>query len=568
MSVQIVPASSYMPCLQLDGVQLKKHQKDVARFMAKTNEKGLVVFHGVGSGKTLTGAAIANCLLGQRTDTIAYVLTPKSVVAQFVKELDRAGLAPGIRERIQVWSPFMWLNRVNDNIINPDNCLLIVDEVHHFKGIVKKEKPIYTWKLMNAAKRAWKVVLLTATPLINTQLDVINYMAMIKDSEIVPYIHEYVVFTNVFLNNELPKYTRCRFSVHDPTQVDYPSKIIKYIKVRMSRTYSRAYMQLLLAEVTSMKIGKVFGTDPDSLTAFYQAIRKGTNSIVTPGPKIAWTVNKIRRDSQKKTLVYSTWIGHGTKLLEERFTKYGISFLTITGSVKLNERRTIVQKYNEDKVQVLIISSAGTEGLDLKGTRNIIVLEPFWHESRIEQVIGRGVRYKSHTDLPESQRKVTVYNLLLSPPSEHANLYITADEILYSMGKEKTSNIDEMYKVIRSTSIETDDCISKPPKEDFPNQHAHSGKQRKQQQPKQPVPNDIPFNFDSFPEDIANNIRNALDKMHTNLFHTDPPNCNVKRRVLALVHPDKYMSRLTDGQIDMVTVCFQHIQNVFQNKNC
>jgi len=397
---------------------------------------------------------------------------------------------------------------------------------------------------------------------------------MIKNSKIVPNIDEYDAFITVVDNNELPKYTRCRFSVHDPTQVDYPSKIIKYIKVKMSRTYSRAYMQLFFATVTSIKIGKVFGVDPDNLNTFYHAIRKGTNSIVTPGPKIAWTVKKIRRDSQKKTLVYSTWIGHGTKLLEERFKKYGISFLTITGSVNINERRTIVQKYNEDKVQVLIISSAGTEGLDLKGTRNIIVLEPFWHESRIEQVIGRGVRYKSHKDLPESQQKVTVYNLLLSTPSEHANLYITADEMLYEMGKKKTLNIEEMYKVIRSTSIETDDCISKPPKKDFPNHHAHNGQQRKQhnkqrkQTIQQPVPNNIPFNFDSFPEDIANNIRNALDQMHTNLFDTIPPNCNVKRRVLALVHPDKYMSRLTDGQIDMITVCFQHIQNAFHNNNC
>ena len=58
---------------------------------------------------------------------------------------------------------------------------------------------------------------------------------------------------------------------------------------------------------------------------------------------------------------------------------------------------------------LLLASGAGSEGLDLKGTRLMQLLEPHWNESRLDQVIGRGIRYRSHEGLPPEDRngKVT-----------------------------------------------------------------------------------------------------------------------------------------------------------------
>ena len=36
-------------------------------------------------------------------------------------------------------------------------------------------------------------------------------------------------------------------------------------------------------------------------------------------------------------------------------------------------------------------------------------MEPHWNEAKVQQVIGRGIRYKSHVDLPPEQRKVEVF---------------------------------------------------------------------------------------------------------------------------------------------------------------
>jgi hypothetical protein len=36
------------------------------------------------------------------------------------------------------------------------------------------------------------------------------------------------------------------------------------------------------------------------------------------------------------------------------------------------------------------------------------VAEPHWNDAKIDQVIGRAIRYKSHAHLPENQRRVRV----------------------------------------------------------------------------------------------------------------------------------------------------------------
>ena len=52
-------------------------------------------------------------------------------------------------------------------------------------------------------------------------------------------------------------------------------------------------------------------------------------------------------------------------------------------------------------IKVIMITKAGAEGLDLKNVRNVHIMEPYWYETRIQQVIGRAARYNSHIDLPE-----------------------------------------------------------------------------------------------------------------------------------------------------------------------
>ena len=62
-------------------------------------------------------------------------------------------------------------------------------------------------------------------------------------------------------------------------------------------------------------------------------------------------------------------------------------------------------------IKILMITSSGSEGITLKNTRYVHIMEPYWHPVRTDQVIGRARRICSHKDLPPELRTVEVFNV-------------------------------------------------------------------------------------------------------------------------------------------------------------
>ena len=60
-------------------------------------------------------------------------------------------------------------------------------------------------------------------------------------------------------------------------------------------------------------------------------------------------------------------------------------------------------------VKVILGSPMAGEGLDLKGVREVHILEPWHHLNKMSQVIGRAIRTCSHKFLPLEKRNCTVY---------------------------------------------------------------------------------------------------------------------------------------------------------------
>ena len=106
-------------------------------------------------------------------------------------------------------------------------------------------------------------------------------------------------------------------------------------------------------------------------------------------------------------------------------------------------------------VKVVLISKAGSEGLDFKCIRQIHIIEPWYNLNRIEQIIGRGVRNLSHCMLREfSQRNVEIYmhaTVLKTAPLEEA-----ADVYVYRLAKKKAEQIGKVTRLLKETAV---DCI-------------------------------------------------------------------------------------------------------------
>ena len=90
--------------------------------------------------------------------------------------------------------------------------------------------------------------------------------------------------------------------------------------------------------------------------------------------------------------------------------KYGVKYGVISGETK--DRSQVVKDFNDGIIKVLVITQAGSTGIDLKGVQNVIVLDPVWNPATLDQIIGRAVRNKSHTHLPKEKQKVKIHILL------------------------------------------------------------------------------------------------------------------------------------------------------------
>lgn len=159
-----------------------------------------------------------------------------------------------------------------------------------------------------------------------------------------------------------------------------------------------------------------------------------------------------------KALVYSNYLKSGIKALHENLTKKKIGAEVYSGELNDSQKKSLVDRYNSGKTKVLLVSGAGAEGLDLKGTKHVLITEPHWNTGRIDQVIGRARRYKSHAHLPEEERHVHIQHFFAKYPKTPFQKVLglkehkSADETLYALSQEKKRLNDQFLGALQSAS--------------------------------------------------------------------------------------------------------------------
>ena len=202
---------------------------------------------------------------------------------------------------------------------------------------------------------------------------------------------------------------------------DMPSVTSRTIPVIMSRRQSDLYR----AGMGKLPKGvKVNSDNIDRLKAYFTGPRQVSNSsnAFEPGsneePKLDRAYADLTqhlKNPKGKALIYSNWLDHGIKPIQRRLdadkTPYGI----FTGKESPKVRDQHIRDYNENRTRALLVSSSGAEGLDLKGTRMVQVLEPHFNNSKIRQVVGRSARMGSHSALGPEDRNVEVRQYIARP---------------------------------------------------------------------------------------------------------------------------------------------------------
>jgi hypothetical protein len=106
-------------------------------------------------------------------------------------------------------------------------------------------------------------------------------------------------------------------------------------------------------------------------------------------------------------------------------------------------------------IRVIVGSPLISEGIDFKFVRQIHILDPWYNMSRMEQIIGRGLRTCSHAALPFEDQNCTVYLHVCRYEDDARECY---DEYVYRVFvEEKASKIAYVKRVLMESSV---DCAS------------------------------------------------------------------------------------------------------------
>jgi len=180
-------------------------------------------------------------------------------------------------------------------------------------------------------------------------------------------------------------------------------------------------------------------------------------NIAEYSPKCVELIKNIEKIKGTQ-LIYSQFLAYGLKIIEKLLVAKKISCAVITGEIDKEIVSEIIKKVNSPEntngeiIRVILVSSTASEGVDFRNIRAIHIFESYWHWSRIAQVIGRGVRLASHTDLPEKDRTVQPYLYLATQKTK--NKEPTSDEYLFFKAKRNQSLIESFLSAIKSAAID------------------------------------------------------------------------------------------------------------------
>jgi len=200
-----------------------------------------------------------------------------------------------------------------------------------------------------------------------------------------------------------------------------------------------------------------------------------------------WELDMDEEDRGKPTFALYT----GTESAEEKEVIRNIynsnwDNIAVSSPALYEELKNTANNNNVGEIiKVLMITASGSEGINLRNTRYVHIMEPYWHPARLEQVIGRARRICSHKDLPEKLQTVEVFIYLMTFTPEQiksdksielklkdlskkkyklrpdkpdeANIPFTSDETLFEISTIKEEVSNQIITAIKEASI---DCAT------------------------------------------------------------------------------------------------------------
>ena len=485
----------------------------------ETPYRGILLFHGLGSGKTCTSIISSLRYTMSKKGPEVIVMTPASLRINFINELMNCGGFKTIEE-INKHYHFVSYNSstVLDQMdqVSLNGKLIIVDEVHNLiseivseggklgKGILKR---------LLKAKNA-RFIFLSGTPIINTPYELGVMFNILRPGSFEGNINNFnEKFVEVVTKKkEIKKKLKSgRISVREKREIvgmnmknkkEFGKRIqglVSYysgadkrsdvfprtkehrVMITMSKYQYNVYKTARMREIKNRvkDTFRVFSRQFSNFVFPPELLKTRTPARLTKrhltkelgiySPKMKKILDNVKK-SEGPVLVYSNFkTVEGIEIFSKILQYNNISFIKWTGGMGDVLRQEILKTFNSienkngEKIKCFLATSAGAEGISLLNVRQIHIMEPHWNNVRIRQVMGRAVRICSHFALPVDDQKVDIFNYLSVYNKRGKIEPITTDERLEEIATEKDKLNDQFLNELKIGAFDCEMNISNNP---------------------------------------------------------------------------------------------------------
>lgn len=416
----------------LPTVQLQPHQQQISDEASEAPIRKLL-YHSLGSGKSLAAIAAAE---SQQKPYVAVV--PAALRPHYISEIDKF---TDRRTPSHVMS-YTALAQGKQPSVEPHTA--IFDEASH----IINPQTAQAQKSLELSKRVKQLLLLSGTPIRNRPEDLASPMSMLTGQKISPsqFRQRYVTERSVSpgfiarlrgvpmgreedINNakELKALLKGHVDYYAPTNTTVPVKQENHaveMGVEQSQIYRGMWEKLpwhirwkmkndfpMNSEELQRSVSFLTGPRQVSLSPYPYMREKDPVRAFHMSPKLMKAHEELTKHLQhpeKKALIFSNFIDAGLVPYSAKLTEQGIPNALFHGGLNDAQRRRLVEDFNSNKIRVALLGPSGSEGLSFRGTQLIQLLDPYWNQTRTNQQQGRGLRFDSHTGLPEDLKDVTV----------------------------------------------------------------------------------------------------------------------------------------------------------------
>lgn len=449
---------------------LRDYQKEGVQWLSMMRDSGFngILADDMGLGKTLQVIALLDSKVSGKT---SIVICPASLIYNWEDEIHRfsktlkckciCGNAKQRAQEIASYSQYDVLLTSYDYIRRDIELYeamtfyyVILDEAQYIKN-QKTRNALCVKKLKAEHKLA-----LTGTPIENSLAELWSIFDFLMPDYLFNYHYfqahyesEIVKNHNEEVQQKLKKLVAPFVLRRNKKEVlrELPDKIEQNYIIDFSEEENKLYVAHLaqvnreLSQMVNMQ-----STDKITILAMLTKLRQLCceprlvfENIHEPSSKLKACIHLIQtlKENKQKVLLFSSFTSM-LELIADELYKEGISYYILTGATNKEERRELVERFQNDSTTVFLISlKAGGTGLNLTSAEAVIHYDPWWNQSAQNQATDRAYRIGQ-------RKKVQVFKLVMKNSIEEKiqKLQLMKKELADMFVENNETNLAKMSK--------------------------------------------------------------------------------------------------------------------------